>query len=785
MVLHRVGEGIAAALLAPLLEAVGFLEWDIHWSKAGGSAFALNMYKCNFAAFLFMCTAVYYSNAPYLGYTTQIVIFNNNPYGNTSQNQRDINYRMNPVNYDPKMQQLIQEQIEQQRNFEMQQMELQNSQAEQQLFIQQNPQNQQQRQLQMVGGEVPVDTNEYQIMERRKNTLYNVPDQEDKGFFLEQQIDEAYQQMLPDPPPYPETYHRPFDGHGYAIPFIILSSLLGIVIGDCAELEALRLIGARRVLVVDTVKPFAAAILGNILLGEALYPAAFLGMILTALGVYVVLMVSLEKVEQTKEKNRRGSMKRKGDLMMVTGNDDMSSSGNSTISDDEDDEILSIMNEQNNRIGMVGMHRRPLSRHDLRADMDELLGEDDNLMMLLEDGRGCIDTSIFCNLDKNNISPSPDTRKWSSGSSWSSRYSLGNASFSSMGSLENLNLDVNAAMENFDNEADDFFFGHEINSDFPPSNHFYDEQNTQAKASELRNKILSIPFPEIDPVKSKTLKSALKKTSRYNLKDNDTDPTVVSEVDVVDIKINPQQKNSPNMIDENPPTIADTPKRNRSRLNSQNSQVSQHSFASADTECGPPPGLYGGEVRRETKIQRTVRLRTGYVLALINVMLDAYGSYLTKRYGLGMSTWEINLCRLGFAGAVMSALSIVMQILDFRKKRKQRKTKNYEIVAPVQSRVSRIRPWYRLPRMAPAPWIVVSIGVCFVTFFAPALANFSLFQIPLALSVSLCSMTPLYTMPLGILLKGERPTRRGYAGAALSVLGVMILCVWGLDAESL
>ena len=31
--------GIVASLVAPLLEAVGFLEWDIHWSKAGGKVF--------------------------------------------------------------------------------------------------------------------------------------------------------------------------------------------------------------------------------------------------------------------------------------------------------------------------------------------------------------------------------------------------------------------------------------------------------------------------------------------------------------------------------------------------------------------------------------------------------------------------------------------------------------------------------------------------------------------------------------------------------------------------
>ena len=30
-----VSTGVAAALVAPLLEAVGFLEWDIYWSKHG------------------------------------------------------------------------------------------------------------------------------------------------------------------------------------------------------------------------------------------------------------------------------------------------------------------------------------------------------------------------------------------------------------------------------------------------------------------------------------------------------------------------------------------------------------------------------------------------------------------------------------------------------------------------------------------------------------------------------------------------------------------------------
>ena len=52
--------GLIAAISAPLFMTIGFLIWDIEWKKAGGSAFALNMFKCNLAslAFLIMCGIV-------------------------------------------------------------------------------------------------------------------------------------------------------------------------------------------------------------------------------------------------------------------------------------------------------------------------------------------------------------------------------------------------------------------------------------------------------------------------------------------------------------------------------------------------------------------------------------------------------------------------------------------------------------------------------------------------------------------------------------------------------
>lgn len=70
--------------------------------------------------------------------------------------------------------------------------------------------------------------------------------------------------------------------------YLILSSALGILVGDVLWLEALRLLGAKHVIVIDSLKPFMAAILGRVGLGEVLRAPAWGGMALTVLGVLVV-----------------------------------------------------------------------------------------------------------------------------------------------------------------------------------------------------------------------------------------------------------------------------------------------------------------------------------------------------------------------------------------------------------------------------------------------------------------------------------------------------------------
>eukprot|EP01039_Chlorochromonas_danica_P001623 gene1627-1772_t len=73
---------------------------------------------------------------------------------------------------------------------------------------------------------------------------------------------------------------------------IFLSSFLGIVIGDNTWLAALQLIGAKQVIVIDTLKPFLAALLGAWVLHEELSWKIALGIITSSIGI---LLVSLDR----------------------------------------------------------------------------------------------------------------------------------------------------------------------------------------------------------------------------------------------------------------------------------------------------------------------------------------------------------------------------------------------------------------------------------------------------------------------------------------------------------
>lgn len=70
--------GVLAAIACPFFGTLGFIIWDIQWEKGGGSGFSLNLFKCNLASLIFLCTVIYQfhsrSSTGIEIYTTEIVL---------------------------------------------------------------------------------------------------------------------------------------------------------------------------------------------------------------------------------------------------------------------------------------------------------------------------------------------------------------------------------------------------------------------------------------------------------------------------------------------------------------------------------------------------------------------------------------------------------------------------------------------------------------------------------------------------------------------------------------
>ena len=77
-----------------------------------------------------------------------------------------------------------------------------------------------------------------------------------------------------------------------AVFWLIVSSFVGIVIGDNLWLHSLSVLGARRVILIDILKPFIALTFAHLLLREGVGYATVLGMCVTLAGV---LTVALER----------------------------------------------------------------------------------------------------------------------------------------------------------------------------------------------------------------------------------------------------------------------------------------------------------------------------------------------------------------------------------------------------------------------------------------------------------------------------------------------------------
>jgi len=228
----------------------------------------------------------------------------------------------------------------------------------------------------------------------------------------------------------------------------------------------------------------------------------------------------------------------------------------------------------------------------------------------------------------------------------------------------------------------------------------------------------------------------------------------------------------------------------------------------------------------------------GYTLAAINVILDAFGSVLTKQFGTTMNTWEINYLRFGFAAIFMALLSVAMYTVDTAHNNNRREkdssiemsesrhalsdsfgdasSRGGEDLETPHVKEDKNRPddvhntmhtrianedgdvhnvakassegeeaqaqqkWYVFPQfadMTPNQWASVTVGVMFVTFLCPAMANYALFQLPLGLCLTLTSLGPVYSLPILCVLWGEKSGLQGVVGSILAVGGIAVMCL--------
>lgn len=209
------------------------------------------------------------------------------------------------------------------------------------------------------------------------------------------------------------------------------------------------------------------------------------------------------------------------------------------------------------------------------------------------------------------------------------------------------------------------------------------------------------------------------------------------------------------------------------------------------------------QAREDPKQINLKQYKRGYTCAALNVLADSYGSLLTKQYGIGMTTWSINLIRFGFAGIVLLCISLSMRVhkkcyvptpmtafedtavsatarIDDNDSTLHESMSNEKTTTTTIKQNDIIPKWFELPSLTTKGWLQITLGVAFVTFLCPALEKFALMQIALGLCAALTSVGPLYGVFMDWLFKSRRPTGIGFVGAVLAIGGVVILCVYGI-----
>ena len=189
-----------------------------------------------------------------------------------------------------------------------------------------------------------------------------------------------------------------------------------------------------------------------------------------------------------------------------------------------------------------------------------------------------------------------------------------------------------------------------------------------------------------------------------------------------------------------------------------------------------PPSTAGGETEstkdmdnptplKTTILTTTSQLLLGYAIAFANVLFDVIGSFLTRRYAVGCTTFDINAIRFGAASAMLGTFAAVTVGCGLRRG------------TMVGDTVYGEPGW--VEAMTRNQWFMVSLGVMFVTVGCPALSNWALFQLPLSICLCLTSVGPLYAIPMSYFFRKEQITPRAVFGSLLACGGVVVLYLFG------
>ncbi len=112
----------------------------------------------------------------------------------------------------------------------------------------------------------------------------------------------------------------PLDADLHAWIWLLLSGIVGFAIGDLFLFKSLVMIGARISMLIMTLAPPTAAILGWLILGETLSSYQLIGMIVTLFGIAIVILQRQEKSSNgVSKKGRKFKYPLIGILMAVIG----------------------------------------------------------------------------------------------------------------------------------------------------------------------------------------------------------------------------------------------------------------------------------------------------------------------------------------------------------------------------------------------------------------------------------------------------------------------------------